>query len=455
MSGLGVDVRELDRGRDDVSVTAATGLVDLEALAPASVTLDAARRRAEDVLVLARSVDARSEPMAVVAVTSIDGRHGFGGGGIAEDAAVQATGIGFWKCVAKEWRHHAVRCLDVAPGLDADVVARHILGDLSRTVGGHDLEHGLDTEGRWRIEVRPQTAAEQRPLRPDAVVLALGAAQGIGSDILERVVAGAGRTVVIAGRTDPTSVEESDEIAAAHTAAELRAVLIELARREGRRPVPREIDVTLRRISSARRVRATVERLAAAGTTVEYRALDARDADAVKALVDETLESHGRLDLVVHAAGVLSDSPVGRKTAESMEPVLSTKIVPALALSEVVPADTPIIFFGSVAGRFGNAGQADYAAANEFLAKLAARRRREGADLRCIAWGPWDSGMVSPGLLAAYDALGITPIAAGPGADAFAREVASTGTAEVVLANDTDVIAGLRWPPTAASILGS
>ncbi len=54
-------------------------------------------------------------------------------------------------------------------------------------------------------------------------------------------------------------------------------------------------------------------------------------------------------------------------------------------------------FFSSIAGRFGNAGQSDYAAANEVLNKLAhwLDRRWPGRVVSMI-WGPWSGvGMVS------------------------------------------------------------
>ena len=55
------------------------------------------------------------------------------------------------------------------------------------------------------------------------------------------------------------------------------------------------------------------------------------------------------------------------------------------------------MFFASVAGRFGNRGQSDYAAANEVLSKLAIHLdRRWPGRVVSIAWGPWSTiGMVS------------------------------------------------------------
>ena len=59
-----------------------------------------------------------------------------------------------------------------------------------------------------------------------------------------------------------------------------------------------------------------------------------------------------------------------------------------------------LVLFSSVSGRFGNRGQADYAAASEVLGRLAHELdRRWPARVVAIDWGPWRAaGMVSPWL---------------------------------------------------------
>jgi NAD(P)-dependent dehydrogenase (short-subunit alcohol dehydrogenase family) len=72
-----------------------------------------------------------------------------------------------------------------------------------------------------------------------------------------------------------------------------------------------------------------------------------------------------------------------------------------------------LVFFSSVSGRFGNGGQSDYSAANEFLSKLADELSRSWpGQVVAINWGAWDAGMVSDELRKIYASrqLGMIPL---------------------------------------------
>jgi hypothetical protein len=94
--------------------------------------------------------------------------------------------------------------------------------------------------------------------------------------------------------------------------------------------------------------------------------------------------------------------------------------------------------FSSVAARSGNVGQSDYAMANEVLNKIAlAEQARRGPScvVRALGWGPWEAGMVTPGLKAMFEARGIALIPLAGGAQAFVSDMldGELGGSEIVI----------------------
>uniref|UniRef100_UPI0021AD83B9 type I polyketide synthase n=1 Tax=Amycolatopsis balhimycina TaxID=208443 RepID=UPI0021AD83B9 len=125
------------------------------------------------------------------------------------------------------------------------------------------------------------------------------------------------------------------------------------------------------------------------GAEVRVVACDTGDRAAVKSVVDSVASLTG----VVHAAGVLDDGVLSSLDEERLDRVFTAKVDGAIHLDELTRDADPALFvvFSSIAGVFGAAGQANYAAANACLDALAARRPGAVA----LAWGPWsgDTGM--------------------------------------------------------------
>ncbi|MFC9291684.1 SDR family oxidoreductase, partial [Streptomyces sp. NPDC057052] len=263
----------------------------------------------------------------------------------------------------------------------------------------------------------------------DSVVVLAGGARGITAQFAAALAGAARCRLELLGRTPVPDGPEDADTAAARTPAQLRAAL---AARGG--ATPAEINRAAGLLLAQREIRATLAELAALGSRARYRSVDFRDPDAVRQAVKEIHAEHGRLDGVVHAAGVIEDRLIAEKSAESFRRVYGTKAGGARALlgalEELPAAPAFTVLFGSISAVLGNRGQADYAAANDALESLgAAFAARTGRRALTVHWGPWapaagHGGMVGAELAREYARRGIRLIDPEEGTAALLRELA-------------------------------
>jgi NAD(P)-dependent dehydrogenase (short-subunit alcohol dehydrogenase family) len=240
---------------------------------------------------------------------------------------------------------------------------------------------------------------------------------------LQALVRRAPLKLALLGRT-PIDDPEPGVAQGRTTDAELKRAIVEDAKRSGLKLIPSQVQRQVSAILAAREARTACETLRALGAEVRYFPVDITNADRIRDVVRDVRAEWGPIRGVVHAAGVLADKALHEKTDEQFLSVYRTKVDGFLALLAATRDDplTTIACFSSVAARVGNAGQADYAAANEALNKLCQgeHHRRPDCLVRAINWGPWDGGMVSPGLKAHFAAMGVALIPLNAGAEVFA-----------------------------------
>jgi NADP-dependent 3-hydroxy acid dehydrogenase YdfG len=234
--------------------------------------------------------------------------------------------------------------------------------------------------------------------------------------------------LVLIGQTPPS--DDARELAATDEAGLIRLLA-------GRSPgTPAELAARARRVLAAREVRANLAEFERAGVEVRYVTADVRDAGALGEALATVRREWGPITGIVHGAGVLADARLEEKTDEQFARVFATKVDGLRNLLAAAGRDPLELLcaFSSVAGVFGNAGQADYAMANEVLTRVLADegRARPGCLVRSIAWGPWAGGMVTATVAERFRGNGTPLIDPVAGARAFVRDL--TGAPDPVLA---------------------
>lgn len=132
------------------------------------------------------------------------------------------------------------------------------------------------------------------------------------------------------------------------------------------------------------------------GTATAVRA-DVSDGDQVGHMIEETINTYGRLDVLVNNAGITRDTLIMRMKDEDWDAVLTTNLKSAYLCSKAAVRPMMrqrygrIINMTSVVGLVGNAGQANYAAAKAGLVGLTKSLAREvgsrGITVNAIAPG--------------------------------------------------------------------
>jgi NAD(P)-dependent dehydrogenase (short-subunit alcohol dehydrogenase family) len=145
--------------------------------------------------------------------------------------------------------------------------------------------------------------------------------------------------------------------------------------------------VSRRDESRAREIARTLADLRSAGIEATYHACDVADPTAVRAVLGEVVGRYGRIDGIIHGAGVLRDGWLEQMSPEDFAQVVDVKFLGAWNLFAAAERAGLRFFAGlsSVAAIQGNPGQANYTAANRMMSALLRHLGRRNSAIRCKA----------------------------------------------------------------------
>jgi acyl transferase domain-containing protein/acyl carrier protein len=230
----------------------------------------------------------------------------------------------------------------------------------------------LRASGRWLPALRPLPAAgpQPAPVRPNGTYLITGGLGGMALALAECLARSARVNLVLVGRRAMPARSAWTQWLESH-------------------PADDEQSLTIRRVLS----------LEALGARVDLEQVDVAVRPDTRELVARVIAHHGAIHGVIHAAGVLDDSLIHVKSADSARGVLRPKVTGTLALHEAL-GDVDLDFWvncSSVSALIGLPGQADYAAANAFLDAFSRwRGSRDRGRTVAVDWQAWrDVGMLN------------------------------------------------------------
>ncbi len=382
----------------------------------------------------------------LISATCLGGHHGYDV--VGATAPLGGAVTGFAKTFKRERADATVKAVDFETGRDAAQIAEALIAETLSDPGA--VEIGYKNDLRWTVGLQEQPVEDGRAgmaLSNQTIFLITGAAGSIVSAITADLAAASGGIFYL---LDIVPEPDSANGDIKRFGTDKEGLKVDLAARfkaAGKRVTPAMIEKELAALERAHSAQSAIDAVRAAGGTPYYFSVNLADADAVAAAVAQVRERGGRIDVLLHAAGLERSHFLPDKDPKEFDLVFDVKADGWFNLLHAI-GNMPLgasVAFSSVAGRFGNAGQCDYSAANDLLCKITSSFRTTRPETRGIVidWTAWGGiGMATRGSIPKMMELaGIDMLPPEAGIPFIRRELTSGGACgEVVVANRLGIL---------------
>jgi len=386
----------------------------------------------------------------LVCATRLGGLHGYGPQGAS--APMGGAVSGFTKALGWERPEGFVKIVDFSLDSTPATIATRLIEETLNDPGV--VEVGWEGDLRFGIALVPKPLAEPVGVEfPEgSVYLVSGGTGGIIAPILLDLAQVSHGTFYLLGRTQLPERNHPDLQKLKTDRNGLRLELMQRLSQGGQKVTPARVEQV---ITSMERGAATLDAMAAveqSGGKAHYIVCDITDPQAADLAVQTVVQEAGRVDVFLHAAGVERSRRLESKPMDEIRQTVAVKangffhLFKAMETRHSLPKS--IVFFSSVAGRFGNAGQTDYSAANDLLCKMASALRVSYPGIQAVAldWGAWaEVGMASRGHIPALmERAGIEMMRPAEAAGLVWDELVMGHDCEVVLAGSLGALLTAR-----------
>ena len=336
-----------------------------------------------------------------VSGTRLGGHHGYDDSGAVAPLGGAVTG--FAKAYKRERMECLVKAVDCELGRSAADVAEVLIAETLRDPGA--VEIGYTGAQRWTIGLDEEPVADGQPgmvLDHDTVFVITGAAGSIVSAITADLAAASGGTFYLLDVVPQPDPDNPDLKRILTDKENLKRDLFMRIQSSGERATPALVEKKLAALEREQAAQTAIDAVRSAGGTSHYFSTDLTDAGSVARVIDQVRQRHGRIDVLIHAAGIERSHFLPGKDPREFDQVFDVKADGFFNLLHAI-GDLPLgatVAFSSIAGRFGNAGQTDYSSANDLLCKITSSFRTTRPATRGIAidWTAWAGiGMATRG----------------------------------------------------------
>jgi acyl transferase domain-containing protein/NAD(P)-dependent dehydrogenase (short-subunit alcohol dehydrogenase family) len=382
----------------------------------------------------------------LVSATCLGGQHGYDEAGAV--APMGGAVVGFTKTYKRERPDTLVKVVDFEANRKPADIAENLVKETLLDTGA--VEIGYKNDLRWTISVEERPAADGQPgltLDQNTVFVITGAAGSIVSAITTDLAAASGGVFYLLDLVPKPDPNNPDIKRFMTDKDNLKRDLFARIQARGERATPALVEKELAALERAHAALSAIEAVQNAGGKAHYFSVNLTDGDAVAKVIEEVRQQSGRIDVLLHAAGMERSHFLPDKDAREFNLIFDVKVDGWFNLLHAI-GDMPLgatVAFSSIAGRFGNAGQTDYSSANDLLCKYSSsfRTTRPGTRGIAIDWTAWGGiGMATRGSIPKMmEVAGIDMLPPEAGIPLIRRELTTGGTrGEVVIGNRLGVL---------------
>ena len=278
-------------------------------------------------------------------------------------------------------------------------------------------------------------------------IIFTGSGRGIGAMLAQKIAAQYHSKIIVLDIIDPP---EKTALWATMNEAELAALKkqmwAEMKADTTKKATPVMLERAFGRVKDSVTLYNNLNKLRDLGSEVEYYHCDVLNTAMVKDICTKIKAKNGRVDGLIHFAGLERSKLIYDKDPAEYYRIFDVKATSfgSFLANNIVRDDGFFAFASSIAGKYGNIGQSDYASANDYLAKSSLSLTNQGYRSVSIAMSAYKNvGMgVRAGVETFLRANGVDFVDPEDGMQIFLDEIVYGQVPEIIL---TGSLGRLDW----------